>query len=91
MRNSETGTFFERALALVNLPLLLGALLFEFSHAITSNIIFFPNDATRAISRNSEASTFFARALAFVNLLLLSGALLFEFSRVITSNIIYFS
>ena len=39
-RNSDTATFFERALALINLPLLSGALLLEFSRAIASNIIY---------------------------------------------------
>ena len=37
-RNSETATSFTRALALVNLPLLPRALLFEFSRAIASYI-----------------------------------------------------
>ena len=39
-RNSETQTIFTSALALVNLPLLLRALLFEYSCAIASNNIY---------------------------------------------------
>ena len=38
--NSKTPTIFTRALALVNLPLLPGTLLFQFSLAITSNVIY---------------------------------------------------
>ena len=40
-RNSETATFFARALALVNLPQLPEALLFEFLHTIASSFIYF--------------------------------------------------
>ena len=84
-----TPTFFLRALALFNLLLLKGALLFEFSREIDSYVIYLVSDYTRAILRNSETQTFFARALALFNFPILSGALLFEFSHTIASNFIY--
>ena len=87
--NSAIPTFFVRALALVYVPLIPGALLFEFSCEIDSYIIYLVSDNTRAILQNSETRTFFARALALFNLPILSGALLFEFSHNIASNFIY--
>ena len=86
-RNSETPTFFTRALTLVNLPLLPGALLFDFPHAIASNIIYL--DCNSICARNFETATLYVRALALVNLPLLLGTLLFEFESAIASNIIY--
>ena len=82
-----TPTVFVRALALFNLRLLSGALLFEFLREIDSYIIYLAYDNTRSISRNSEYRIFFAHAHALHNFPLLPGALLFEFSHVIVPNI----
>ena len=89
--NSETTTFFARALVLVNLQLLARALLLQLSRAIASNIIIRPNYAARVILRNFETAKFFAPAFALFNLQLLQGALLFEFRRAIACKIIYFA
>ena len=87
--NSETATFFARALVFVNLPLLSGALLLNFCTRSLRILFIYTNDTPGEISRNSKTPTFFRHALALFNLPLLLGALLFQFSRAIASNIIY--
>ena len=84
-RNSETPKFF----ALFNLPMLPGALRFEFSRAIFPILFILRNGTTHVILLNSETPSLFARALAPVSLLLHLEVLIFEFSCAIVSNIIY--
>ena len=68
-RNSETRTFFSRALAFVNLTLLSGVLSILNFHTRSLPILFiWPIDATRAISHRSATLTFFACAFALINL-----------------------
>ena len=89
-RNSETRTFFSRALAFINLTLFPRAhSIFNFSALSLLILFIWPNDATGAILRNSETQTFFPHGLALIDLPLLPRVLHFEFSRAIASNIIY--